>query len=64
MKQIGTSALAFTLVAAFGTPLAQQRDITPNTPRAPAKPISAQDKSKARDEIRSNAGKALELFYA
>ncbi len=64
MKQIGSFALAVALAAASGTALAQQSDITPNAPRAPAKPMSAQDKAKARDEIRANAGKALEQFYA
>lgn len=62
MKQIGPFALA--VVLAVGTAHAQQSDISPNAPRAPAKPMSAADKTKAREEIRANAGKALEQFYA
>ena len=64
MKQIGSFAIALALAATAGAAAAQQSDIAPNVQREPAKPMSAQEKAKAREEIRANAGKALEQFYA
>jgi lipid-binding SYLF domain-containing protein len=64
-RSIARLALVLLLLsAAAGTALAQQSDISPNVPPPPKKPMTAQDKAKARDEIRANAGKALEKFYA
>jgi lipid-binding SYLF domain-containing protein len=63
MNPIRPIAVALALSLATGVALAQQSDIQPNTMPPPAKPMSAQDKAKARDEIRANSSKALEQFY-
>ncbi|MFN8838856.1 MAG: YSC84-related protein [Burkholderiales bacterium] len=64
MKCIPSTAFAVLLSLAAGAVLAQPSDIQQNTPRPAPKPMTAQEKAKARDEVRTNATKALEQFYA
>jgi lipid-binding SYLF domain-containing protein len=64
MKRIPSTAFAVLLSLTAGAALAQQSDIQANAPREAPKPMTAQEKAKARDEIRANATKALEQFYA
>jgi lipid-binding SYLF domain-containing protein len=64
MTRFPSTAFAVLLSLTAGAALAQQSDIQQNAPREAPKPMTAQEKAKARADIRANANKALEQFYA